>query len=159
MPEQLRLALWEAAATLAGKNVKGYRCSACGMFSETPMDAAEEVACNSAVIEAQVRGQSAAYERCKGKYPNIENVSLKVATDNVARQVVSIETTVESGETAEISPSINNVKRCYQQNKFVVDCPIFVDQVTIKKSGTSDMLVMDVCNISKNTLRSAYLMW
>lgn len=145
-----------AAATLAGKNVKGYRCSACGMFSETPMAAAEEVACNSAVIEAKVHGQSAAYERCKEKYPNIENVPLKVVADNSVPQSISIADATEKEEIEEIVPVADNVKRCYQPNTFVEACPVFVDQVTIKKSGTSDVLIMDVCNISKNTLRSAY---
>lgn len=146
-----------AAAGLAGKNVKGYRCSACGMFSEQPMDFGEEMLINSAVSDAK-NGKTVIYERYQEKYANLEFVPV--------RQVVKQESALLSDEDydeddvellPEAEPVDESIKHSYCPNQYVVGSPVFISNVTIKDDNGTDVLLLEVNNISGKTLRSVYL--
>lgn len=149
-----------AAAGLAGKNVKGYRCSACGGFSEKYMDIGEEMAINSAVDKAR-SGDTYSYDRCREKYMNIEVVSIRQTntqesfthdvSDSYNFHALTDKTVHDS------APVVTPVKRTYCPNRFVVGDPIFVSNVTIQEGEDSDLLLLDICNTSGKTLRSVYL--
>lgn len=146
-----------AAAGLAGKNVKGYRCSACGMFSEQPMDFGEEMLINSAVSDAK-NGKTVIYERYQEKYANLEFVPV--------RQVVKQESALLPDEDydeddvellPEAEPVDESIKHSYCPNQYVVGSPVFISNVTIKDDNGTDVLLLEVNNISGKTLRSVYL--
>lgn len=146
-----------AAAGLAGKNVKGYRCSACGMFSEQPMDFGEEMLINSAVSDAK-NGKTVIYERYQEKYANLEFVPV--------RQVVKQESALLPDEDydeddvellPEAEPVDASIKHSYCPNQYVVGSPVFISNVTIKDDSGTDVLLLEVNNISGKTLRSVYL--
>ena len=146
-----------AAAGLAGKNVKGYRCSACGMFSEQPMDFGEEMLINSAVSDAK-NGKTVIYERYQEKYANLEFVPV--------RQVVKQESALLPDEDydeddvellPEAEPVDESIKHSYCPNQYVVGSPVFISNVTIKDDNGTDVLLLDINNISGKTLRSVYL--
>lgn len=148
-----------AIAGLAGKNVKGYRCSACGMFSEQPMDFGEEMLVNSAVSDAK-NGNVVIYERYQEKYANLEFVPIQqLATRNVARLTTAdYEEEYEGAdELVADEPVEDSVKHSYNPGQYVVGAPVFISNVTIKDEDGTDVLLLEACNISEKTLRSVYL--
>lgn len=146
-----------AVAGLAGKNVKGYRCSACGMFSEQTMDFGEEMLINSAVRSAQ-NGDTVIYEKYQAKYANLEFVPVR----QVVRQESALLPDKDYDEDdvellPEAEPVDESVKHSYCPNQYVVGSPVFISNVTIKDDNGTDVLLLEVNNISGKTLRSVYL--
>lgn len=145
-----------AVAGLAGKNVKGYRCSACGMFSELPMDSGEEALLNYEVNNAR-NGNTRIYERYKEKYANLEFVPVR---HEVKQELCQLP--VEHYENASVQLHVaeqieQSVKHSYSLNQYIVGSPIFISNITIKDDNGTDVLLLEINNISNKTLRSVYL--
>ena len=142
-----------AAAGLDGKKLKGYRCSACGMFSEQTMDSSEEMLINSSITSAKY-GNRTVYENYLQKYPNIEAVPAPTMNTPVKAQE-------EKGpielKAVEATPNSPVVKHSYSPNQFVVGAPVFISNITIEDNNGTDALVLNMSNISGKTLRSVYL--
>lgn len=153
-----------AAAGFIGKDIKGYRCSTCGMFSEELMNCGEESLIDSAVREAQRKGKSLSYERYREKYRGIEQVALVAAPINNyiplpaanAQNKESDEDFVEDVTNTLNTSEDENIKHAYSYGKYVKGCPVFIETVTIEEGERADTLRMSIRNISNQTLRSVY---
>lgn len=148
-----------AIAGFAGKKVNGYRCSACGMFSEQSMEFPEEISIDSAIRNAQT-GNTLSYERYRQKYANIEFVPVQQAANrNVSPLTFNKydEEYENEGELIADESVTDFVKHSYCPNQYIVGSPVFISNVTIKDDNGTDVLLLDVNNISGKTLRSVYL--
>ena len=157
-----------AAATLAGKNVKGYRCSTCGSFSEEPMSYMEESGINSAVEEARAKGASFLYERYAAQYHGIEQVMLyakpqfpvnKEALPPVEDQEATdylAELENLSDELGEMLNDIDRYKIMHVPQKYIKGSPVLIESLTIETEEGEDLLRMAIRNVSEKCLRSAY---
>ena len=141
------------AAGFIGKDVNGYRCGACGSFSQTTMDAFTEMQVNEAIRSAE-RGNTRLYNYYKNQYPNIQA--------NIPTQ--EAKTATEEYSNPEESPSIDNqetdyydnVKRIMRYNKKKLSCPLLIEEIIIKNDG-NDTLSLRARNTSNKTIRSVYL--
>lgn len=136
-----------AAAGFVGKDKKGYKCGACGAFSENTMDMNTEFAVNKAVRTAEDDGDFTSYNLYKKTYPNIEAVNSEQKRNNHS-------TKVEAALENDASDSIS--KNIYKNTKYDVKCPVFVEEVIIKTVNGSDVLSLLAWNHSDKTLRSVY---
>lgn len=141
-----------AAAGLIGKKVKGYRCSACGSFMETPMDAFTEVSIDAAIRNAESGRDRSSYDYYKGQYPNIQaNLAVQ---GNAQVAPVNFEIPLQ---IAQPSPdSEETIKRSYRYGLWQSDCPVYVEGIILKSTPTGDKLSLIAWNSSVKTIRSAY---
>ena len=145
-----------AIAGLAGKNVKGYRCSACGMFSELPMDSGEEALLNYEVNNAR-NGNARIYERYREKYANLEFVPVRHEVQQELCQLPVEHYENASAQLPVAEQAEQSVKHSYSLNQYIVGSPVFISNVTIKDDNGTDVLLLEINNISNKTLRSVYL--
>lgn len=141
-----------AAAGLIGKKVKGYRCSACGSFMETPMDAFTEVSIDNAIRNAESGRDRSSYDYYKGQYPNIQaNLPVQggaqVTPANIEIPLQIAQPSPDSEET---------IKRSYRYGLWQPDCPVYVEGIILKSTPTGDKLSLIAWNSSDKTIRSAY---
>ena len=141
-----------AAAGLIGKKVKGYRCSACGSFMETPMDAFTEVAIDNAIRNAESGRDRSSYDYYKGQYPNIQaNLPVQggaqVTPANIEIPLQIVQPSPDSEET---------IKRSYRYGLWQPDCPVYVEGIILKSTPTGDKLSLIAWNSSDKTIRSVY---
>ena len=141
-----------AAAGLIGKKVKGYRCSACGSFMETPMDAFTEVSIDTAIRNAESGRDRSSYDYYKGQYPNIQaNLPVQggaqVTPANIEIPLQIAQPSPDSEET---------IKRSYRYGLWQPDCPVYVEGIILKSTPTGDKLSLIAWNSSAKTIRSAY---
>ena len=141
-----------AAAGLIGKKVKGYRCSACGSFMETPMDAFTEVSIDTAIRNAESGRDRSSYDYYKGQYPNIQanlpvQGSAQVTPANFEIPLQIAQPSPDSEET---------IKRSYRYGLWQSDCPVYVEGIILKSTPTGDKLSLIAWNSSVKTIRSAY---
>lgn len=144
-----------AAAGFIGKDNPGYRCSACGAFTENTMDFAVESAINSAVINAE-NGDFSVYNELRKKYPNIEtiyqNTRNNLAVDNNINNISNN----KNASTLQTDNEKISIKNSYYPRVFTKDCPVYVEKVIIKSTPKNDMLSLFAWNISEKVLRSVY---
>lgn len=145
-----------AIAGLAGKNVNGYRCSACGMFSELPMDSGEEALLNYEISNAR-NGNARIYERYKEKYANLEFVPVRQEVKQELYQLPVEHYENASAQLPVAERAQESVKHSYSPNQYIVGSPIFISNITIQDDNGTDVLLLDINNISDKTLRSVYL--
>ena len=150
-----------AVVGLAGKNVKGYRCSTCGSFSTELMSFSEEMLIDSAINEAKTKGVSISYERCAEKYRGIEHVALHVQPTvqyPATPLVPAIEEHVYTTDSVDAiqTPGKRNVKHTYNPQKYVKNSPVLIKTVTIETEDSTDVLRMSIRNVSEKILRSIY---
>lgn len=150
-----------AAAGLIGKDVKGYRCGACGAFSENSMDIITESQINTAISDAE-NGNRILFDYYKNQYPNIQanipapevdSPASKSEPDATEPHVIQKNSRVD-----ELDCSDGEVlKYCYFYGKKKKDCPVFVEYVFIKTVNGKDELQLKIRSATKKTLRSVYL--
>lgn len=138
------------AAGFIGKDTKGYRCSACGAFCQETMPFGTESAINSAVNAAKHNHDFAQYNLFRETYQNLEPI-IPVG-DHTALQTGPVSTRSQATEE-DAAP----IKRTYQPNAYVCDCPVFVEAVLLKTRDKQDFLSFAARNKSANTIRSAYI--
>ena len=139
-----------AAAGLIGKDVKGYRCAACGSFMDAPMDFFTESQVDSAIRDAEAGRSRALFDYYKGQYPNIQA--------NIPAQIPEQTKTLLPAETPLPLPpkTADTVKRSYRYGLWQPDCPIYVESVVIHEGEREDSLSLIAWNQSGQTIRSAY---
>jgi len=150
-----------AAAGFIGKDTKGYRCGACGAFMEAPMDFVTESSVDSAIRDAETGRSRSMFDYFKKQYPNIQaNIpapSATVSTGPAAAAYTEIAVPVPSAnaEAAENEPAVT-IKHAYKNNKWIPDCPIFIEEIIIKSTADGDVISLRASNQSQKTLRSVY---
>ena len=148
-----------AAAGFIGKDKKGYKCGECGAFMEIPMDFMTESSINNAVKKAEEGGDRSLYDYFKGQYPNIQaNILTSPMVSGDASVIVSANQLISDSslENDLEKNQASNVKRRYNYEKWEPDAPIYIESVIIEKSDSGDLLLADITNQTKKTIRSAY---
>ena len=147
-----------AAAGFIGKDIKGYRCSACGMFSESAMEYSLESAIDSAIFEAQQLSDFSMYNELKPKYPNIETVSMPERTGQKERANAEIPNSPVNVETQkdEKESQPMKIKRAYFNSEYKAGTPVWVKSVVIKETDAEDIAVLELWNVGRKELRSVY---
>lgn len=135
-----------AAAGFIGKDTKGYRCGACGAFSEETMSMTLEMEIDRAIRTAEQDGDFTAYDIHKKSYANIETVKIE-RTDSVANTAILQQVTADEEHA---------IKHTYQPLKHIVGCPVFVESVLVMTKDNSDYLSFVAWNNSTKQLRSVY---
>lgn len=150
-----------AAAGFVGKEIKGYRCSCCGMFSEDTMSVAEETLVDVAVREARSTGKSVSYERYREKYLGIEQIATVGYTSENSVVIQYNDQFPEADgvgdKNSEENTSYETIKNRHAIKQYVKGCPVYVEEAIIKDKDSSNVLSLVVRNVSAKILRSLYL--
>lgn len=144
-----------AAAGLAGKSVKGYRCGACGQFMTSPMDFATEGAIDSAIFDAKSGKGVSNLKYLKRQYPGIivpelDSVSAPSRVDYNSKVVERI-----SENTTEKSEQIS-IKHQYRFRLYCPECPVFIRDIIIVQKNDRDFLKLIAWNNDERVIRSVY---
>ena len=147
-----------AVAGLAGKNVRGYRCGACGGFMPSPMDATTERFVNDAVFKAKEGKDYSQYSYYRQQYPNIEYVP-QPSDEN--KKTVSrfreTEASVLRSAKSVVQQNTEKEKLRYSYTYWEPECPVCFRTVILKSGPDGDSFSLIAYNQSQGTLRSVYL--
>ena len=148
------------AAGFIGKDVKGYRCSCCGMFSEDTLSVAEETRIDMAVREAKNQGKSVSYERFREKYLGIEQiptVGYGIHQDETPTAYRSFDDSDDPLQLPSAEAPEDPVKNAIPLRQYIQGCPVLIKKAVIRENASTNMLQLTARNVSDKTLRSVYL--
>lgn len=140
-----------AAAGFIGKKQNGYRCAACGNFSDSKMDLMTENSIDKAIQEVESTSNRSTYDYYKQQYPNIEAVSAPATSVSQPTEVL-----LPSNQIAKSSTDNRTLKRKYRNQKWDADSPIWISEISIHTENGKDSLSLLAWNQGEQTIRSAY---
>jgi len=141
-----------AVAGFVGKDRQGYRCGACGAFSDSAMDAFTEAMVNGAVRDAENGKSREMFDYYKSQFPNIH----ALIPEKTSAPVQSSAPVPAAYIPVLPEKSAESIKRSYRYGFWQPGSPVFVEAVIIKSDSKTDSLSLIAWNDSSEALRSAY---